>query len=226
MSKRLIIVWVALAALVIGLRAFERDGHLFESAEEHAAHTGVPTGDRRLMPAAIAEIGIIEIAYGGALHRFERDAQGAWFYHAHATNVQAVADHTHVADAQVAQRIEKAFAGLEKARLEREFPNDPTADFGVAAPEMFVVVYGRRPDGLPDANAAPLMRYALGNLAPDNLSRYVLPSGRPGAADSTTGSAKIVTIANYQFDNLANLIKDMQSATPGKAAESATAPAQ
>lgn len=199
MSRRLLIVWLLLAALVAAIFFLDRGTHLFESEEEHAAHSGVPSGDRRLLPAPMVDLIAIEVAYGGALHRFERDAQGAWFYHAHATNPEALANHTHVADAQVAQRIAKAFAGLENARLEREFPNDPTADFGVTAPEMFLVVYGR------ESSTAPLARYALGTLAPDNLSRYVLPSG----------SAKVVTIANYQFDNLVALIKDMQGKRPG-----------
>jgi hypothetical protein len=199
MSRRLVFVWLLLAALVAAIFFLDRGTHLFESEEEHAAHSGVPSGDRRLLPAPMVDLAAIEVAYGGALHRFERDAQGAWFYHAHATNPEAVANHTHVADAQVAQRIAKAFAGLENARLEREFPNDPTADFGVTAPEMFLVVYGR------ESGTAPLARYAMGTLAPDNFSRYVLPSG----------SAKVVTIANYQFDNLVALIKDMQGKPPG-----------
>lgn len=199
MSRRLVLVWLLLAALIGAIVVLDHGTHLFESEEEHAAHTGVPSGDRRLLPAPMVDLIAIEVAYGGALHRFERDAQGAWFYHAHATNPEALANHTHVADAQVAQRIAKAFAGLENARLEREFPNDPTSDFGVTAPEMFLVVYGK------ESATAPMARYAMGTLAPDNLSRYVLPGG----------SAKVVTIANYQFDNLVALIKDMQGKVPG-----------
>jgi Domain of unknown function (DUF4340) len=198
MSRRLVIVWVLLLGLVAAIVLLGRERQVIVAGKGEE-HSGVPSGDRRLLPAPMAQLGVIEIAYGGALHRFERDAQGAWFYHAHATNAAAVANHTHRADAAVARRIEKAFAGFENARREREFPNDPSADFGVAAPQMFVVVYGR------DTSAPPLMRYAIGNLAPDNFSRYVLP----------TGSASVVTIANYQFDNLANLIKDMQSKAPG-----------
>jgi hypothetical protein len=210
MSRRLVIVWVLLLGLVGGIVLLGRESKVFVAGKGEE-HSGVPSGDRRLLPAPMAQLGGIEIAYGGALHRFERDAQGAWFYHAHATNAEAVANHTHRADAGVAQRIDKAFAGFENARREREFPNDPSADFGVAAPEMFVVVYGRTSAQAltRDAGAPPLMRYAIGNLAPDNFSRYVLPT------HNTEVSASVVTIATYQFDNLVNLIKDMQSKAPG-----------
>jgi hypothetical protein len=43
----------------------------------------------------------------------------------------------------------------------------------------------------------PLARYAVGIVAPDGVSRYVLP----------VGSTYVVTIANYQIDNLLNLIQ-------------------
>ena len=43
----------------------------------------------------------------------------------------------------------------------------------------------------------PLARYAVGIVAPDGVSRYVLP----------VGSTYVVTIANYQIDNLLNLIR-------------------
>lgn len=195
-SKRLGAVWLLLLALVAGIVVIERRD-ISASGGEEDGH-GVPSGDRRLLPAPMAELGAIEIAYGGAMHRFERDSKGVWFYHAHATNAQDP-NHVHQADAAIAQRIDKAFAGFENARREREFANDASANFGVNAPEMFIVIYAR------DGGAQPLARYSMGALAPDNFSRYVLPAG----------SAKVYTVATYQFDNLVALIKDMQATPQG-----------
>ena len=43
----------------------------------------------------------------------------------------------------------------------------------------------------------PLAQYAVGDIAPDTLSRYVMIIGTP----------VISTIANYQIDNLTGLIQ-------------------
>jgi len=55
---------------------------------------------------------------------------------------------------------------------------------------MVILVY--RPSDL-----QPLLQVAVGDVAPDKLSRYVMVVGRASA----------VTIANYQIDNLLSLIK-------------------
>ena len=55
---------------------------------------------------------------------------------------------------------------------------------------MLILVY--RPDDL-----QPLAQYAVGDLAPDTLSRYVL----------VVGSAVVATIPNYQIDHLLGLIE-------------------
>jgi hypothetical protein len=47
------------------------------------------------------------------------------------------------------------------------------------------------------ANPQPLAQYAVGDVAPDGLSRYVLQ----------VGSASVVTIADYQITNLLDLIQ-------------------
>ena len=66
---------------------------------------------------------------------------------------------------------------------------------------MLILVY--RPDDL-----QPLAQYAIGDLAPDMLSRYVL----------IVGSAAVATIPNYQIDNLLAVIE----AVAGKAAAGRT----
>jgi hypothetical protein len=149
---------------------------------------------RLLLPASVDELGAIEIAQGGTIHRFERDQNGAWFYHgAHAA---ATGSHAHQTDPAMAARIAKALEGFDRARRERNFPlTDGGKNFGVATPQMVILVY--RPQQI-----QPLAQYAVGDIAPDNVSRYVLPVGEP----------QVQTIANYQIENLQNLIRMVSSA--------------
>ena len=181
--RKLIAVWLLLAALVVAIVLIERNDRVVSKAPD----TG--RDERLLIPVAIEELGAIEIAHNGTLHRFERDATGAWFYHGVHSGAQQ--QHTHNSDPATAARIEKAFAGLGRARMERQFPLNLQADeFGVTRPEMFIMVY--RPKEM-----QPLSRYAVGTVAPDKVSRYVLP----------VGSSWVVTIADFQIDNLLSLIQ-------------------
>jgi hypothetical protein len=142
-----------------------------------------------LLPVAIAELAAIEIADAGTLHRFERDGSGAWFYHGVHANAQA--SHAHQTDPAQAQAIDKAFAALGRTRMERQLKLDvQSGAYGLTSPQMIILVYGK-------GNAPPLAQYAVGDVAPDGLSRYVL----------RVGSASVVTIANYQITNLLDLIK-------------------
>lgn len=181
--RKLVIVWLVLVALVITIVLIERhDRRVSETPK-----TG--RDERLLIPVPIEELGAIEIAHNGTLHRFERDAKGAWFYHGVHSGAQT--EHSHTSDPATAARIEKAFGGLGRARMERQFPlNMQTDEFGVTRPEMFIMVY------LPK-QLQPLSRYAVGIVAPDKVSRYVLP----------VGSSWVVTIADFQIDNLLSLIK-------------------
>jgi hypothetical protein len=57
----------------------------------------------------------------------------------------------------------------------------------------------------------PLAQYAIGHVAPDTVSRYVVVVGRP----------VVVTIAGYQVDNLLALVQAIgggadQASTPGR----------
>ena len=193
-TPRLVVVWGVLLLLIGAIVAVE----LQDRAAAPSAGS-VPVRDPRLLlPVPIEQVGSIEIAYGGAVHRFERDANGAWFYHgAHA---QAQAGHAHQVDPAAAERIAKAFAGFDRARIERELPlQDGGKELGVTTPKMVILVY--RPSEL-----QPLAQYAVGDVAPDKFSRYVLPVGKP----------QVVTIANYQIENLTGLIEAVTG--PGAAA--------
>ncbi|MEK6209279.1 MAG: hypothetical protein AABM64_02735 [Pseudomonadota bacterium] len=183
MSRRLIAVWLLFAALAVAIVLIERQHRTATIAGEGSRD------ERRLLPAEMAELGAIDVMHKGTLHRFERDSAGVWFYHGIHTGSEQ--QHGHKADPAVAAQIEKAFTGFGRTRMERQFPLNIQADeFQVTRPEIFIMVY--RPK-----EVQPLARYAVGIVAPDGVSRYVLP----------VGSTYVVTIADFQIDNLLSLIQ-------------------
>lgn len=176
----------------------------------------VETRDSRwLVPVAVEEIGAIEIILEGKSHRFERDKQGAWFFHQqHADNPQL---NVHNADAKQVETITMAFNMLTRAQREQKIPYEdkcnslggntahprhngpeaakpvcinPSADeYGVGMPGVLVIGY--RPNEL-----QPAFNLAFGKATPDSYSRYVLPFG----------SNIIYTVPNFQYTNLTDLI--------------------
>lgn len=181
---RLLAVWLVLLVLVGAIVVLER-ADLAGSKARRDSHGADP---RMLLPVPVDQLGTVELAHAGTLHRFERDAAGTWFYHGVHTGSEGT--HAHEADPSMAERIERTFAAFGRTRIERQFTlNTDAKDFGVTTPEMVILVY--RPNDL-----QPLAQYAVGDIAPDALSRYVL-----------VGGAAVVTIPNYQVDNLLALIE-------------------
>ena len=190
--RRVLIVWLLLAALIagIGVLEFRKRSRLPESVAEHVAGA---EGSRLLLPAAVADLGAIEIGHAGTLHRFERDGTGAWFYHGIHAGAQAA--HAHQTDPVQAQTIDKAFGALGRTRMERQLKLDVQANaFGLTSPQMIIIVYAKD-------NPLPMAQFAVGDVAPDGLSRYVLP----------VGSNFVVTIADYQIENLLGLIDKLKA---------------
>lgn len=181
---RLLAVWLVFLALVAAIAAIEYG--------ERAGPGAQGAGDADaglLLPVPVDQINAIELGHAGTLHRFERDSAGAWFYHGAHTGSQA--SHQHRADPAVAARIAKSFAAFGRTRVERRFPLDAQSPrYGVTAPATVILLY--RPDA-----PQPFAQYAIGDIAPDTFSRYVL----------RIGSAEVVTIPDYQVDNLLALIK-------------------
>jgi hypothetical protein len=202
LRPRLVTAWLALAALVGVIVALE-----------HADLVGPrPGGDANadphlLLPVPVARLGAIEVAHAGRLHRFERDATGAWFYHGVHTGSEGV--HAHTPDPALAARIERAVAAFGRTRIERQLPLGASGDYGVAVPETLILVY--RPH-----DPQPLVQYAVGDIAPDTFSRYVQVVGRPA----------VVTIPNYQIDNLLALIQRVGGPSERGGAPRARAPAR
>ncbi len=202
--RRVLIVWLVLALLMAGIAVNEYRNR--SRIPEKVAETipGVE-GSRVLIPVPITDLAVIELVQAGTQRRFERDAGGTWYYHGMHSGSQQV--HEHKTDPARAQVIEKAFAALGRARMERQFKLDvQSANYGLASPQMIIVVYLK-------GNPLPLAQFAVGDVAPDGQSRYVLP----------VGGAYVVTIADYQIGNLLSLIDAMASADT-KATHSAQVP--
>src|SRR6185503_20053167 len=73
--RRLVIVWGLLGVLIAGIAAIEYADRL------RAAPAATDADPRRLVPVPVDQLGALEVADAGRLHRFERDARGTWFYH-------------------------------------------------------------------------------------------------------------------------------------------------
>ncbi len=193
-SRRLVIVWSVTTLLIGMIIALE----MLDRGSEDDTH-GADSSDRSrmLLPASIDQLDAIEVLHESAIHRFERDASRAWFYHG--AHVVAEATHAHPPDPVRSKRIDEAFQGLDRARIERTLAIDMgVQQFGLTVPRMLIVVYGQ-------AKPHPLLQIAVGDIAPDAVSRYVLP----------VGAKSVITIANFQIDNLVALIKSMNEPASG-----------
>jgi len=181
--RRSLVVWCVLGVLLLAIGVIEYGDRRATSPDAGATDT------RSLLPVPVDQLGAIEIADRGRLHRFERSAAGTWFYHG--VHTETTATHTHTADPLLSERIERAFAALGRARTERRFDLAGDGDrYGLMAPEVVILVY--RPH-----ETQPLAQYAVGSLAPDTVSRYVALVGR----------RSVVTIPDYQVDNLRGLVQ-------------------
>ena len=95
-----------------------------------------------------------------------------------------------------------------RTRIERRVGRErDIAPYGLAAPKVVILVY--RPGA-----TQPLAQYAVGDVAPDTVSRYV---------DVVGGVAGIVTIPNYQIDNLLALVDAASGAPARRSSPDATA---
>ena len=185
---RLVVVWALLATLVGAIVVTE---HTDLVRPRLRASTADP---RLLLPVPVEQLGAIEVADAGTLHRFERDTTGVWFYHGVHTTTER--PHTHTVEPSTAGRIEQALLAFGRTRVERQLPRDQESKaYGVTTPRMLILVY--RPN-----EARPLAQYAVGDVAPDTVSRYVEAVGGPG----------VVTIPTYQIDNLLTLIAAVRGA--------------
>jgi hypothetical protein len=180
-GKRLIVIWGVLLVLAALIFIGERQ----RSEQLGAASQRVVPW---LLPVPMEKLGAVEVMVKGSMHRFERDAEGRWFYHGvHDANK---AEHGHSTDPQMAAVIDKAMIAFGRVQREQKIALKAGDDeYGVTRPDVFILVY------LPKANE-PLARYAVGTTATDGVSRYILP----------VGASDIVTIPDFHIKNLLTLI--------------------
>lgn len=180
-SKRLLLIWGVLLALAVLIFIGER-----QRSEQMgmSSQRVVPW----LLPAPMQDLGAVEIMVKGSMHRFERDAEGRWFYHGvHDANK---AEHGHNTDPQMAAVIDKAMVVFGRVQREQKIALKAGEDeYGVTRPDVFILVY------LPKADS-PLASYAVGTIATDRVSRYILP----------VGAADVVTVPDFHIKNLLALI--------------------
>lgn len=192
--RRSKIIWSVLAVLLVIVAAIEFSDRSSRSDADdgHDGHSA--SGPSMLMPAPMEEIDAIEIAVDGNLHRFSRDEDNAWFYHGIHAGAQEV--HEHVPDPVLSGKIEKSLGLLGRARIERRFELTDDDPFSVTKPDMIILVYT-------SDLVRPSIRYSVGDLAPDELSRYV----------HIVGGSEVVSIPDYQIRNLRELL-EMVTAQP------------
>jgi hypothetical protein len=180
-GKRLIVIWGVLLVLAALIFIGERQ----RSEQLGAASQRVVPW---LLPVPMEKLGAVEVMVKGSMHRFERDAEGRWFYHGvHDANK---AEHGHSTDPQMAAVIDKAMIAFGRVQREQKIALKAGDDeYGVTRPDVFILVY------LPKADE-PLARYAVGTTATDGVSRYILP----------VGASDIVTIPDFHIKNLLTLI--------------------
>ena len=135
MRRRVRVVWLVLVTLIALVAALE-----YREVIASRAARGAGLDPRMLLPVPVTQIGAVEIADAGVLHRFERDAAGAWFYHgAHAASEGR---HAHAPDPATAARIGQVVDAFGRTRIERQLP--PGADprtYGLTTPRTVVLVW-------------------------------------------------------------------------------------
>jgi hypothetical protein len=183
LRSRVVAVWLLLAGLAGAIAVME-----YRDLVAARAGRTEPVDPRLLLPVPAEQLGALEIADAGRLHRFERGPEGAWFYHGAHTGAEG--DHTHTVDPAAAQRIGQAVAAFGRTRIERTMTGGGGgATYGVTPPRVVILAY--RP-----GERQPVAQYAVGDVAPDTVSRYV----------EIVGGAGVVTIPDYQIQNLLALI--------------------
>lgn len=198
-------IWAVLIALIAVIVLVDRKDDREEQLQAEIASRGEDR-ERNIIPIPIEQVGAIEVAHAGTLHRFERDPEGVWFYHGIHTPVEGT--HGHQTDPALADLIRTKLLGLARGRREREIPLDPKSnDYGLTTPQTLVLVYRIK-------ETQPLAQFAFGDKVPDGVSRYMLELGAKSA----------FTIADFQYDNLMSLVDAIVKANAAASAAPAAAP--
>jgi hypothetical protein len=191
-NRRTIATWGLLVTVAAAIVVIESTGVLGPGGGEgnqEASHQDAGKIEF-LLPVPVDTLGAVEIMFDGGTYRFERDGANAWFLHHHGPDEPKDVVHEHRADAELAPLIKQALGAFGRTRIGRKIGTGVEGvDYGVVDPTMVVTVY-------PAEGRAPLSRYAVGDMLTDGFRRYTKIDDDPN----------IITIANYQIENLQQLI--------------------
>jgi len=194
--SRSLAIWGCLAAALVVIYVVE-ETDIFGPDVYHDIHGDVIKESRAILAAGFGAIAAVELAHDGATYRFDRDASGAWYYHHHDTPVPASDPHDHVADADWAALIDKAFGVFSRTQYLRNLGSGfDGADYGLEPPILAIGLFADKTDN-------PIVRYTVGDVEPDQLRQYAWRSDKD----------EIATIPIYQVENIMQLIAAVRGAT-------------
>ncbi len=172
-------VWLAAAVLAAGLVAADRMD-LFTPPRTDAHGHALNKGPRWLVSLPGEQWTAAEITVDGEKRRVTRDGNGVWRH-----------DGSAAASAAIAQALEV----FGRAQVMREITaSRDVGAYGVLRPRVSVAVYT-------SGSSMPAGRYFFGDLAPDELNRYVLISGE----------FLVVLVPEYHVENLVSLTQVLAS---------------
>ena len=106
-KSRALIIWLLLLVVVGGIVGIEQSGLLGPQVPVDE-HGHAATAPKMLLPSTIDQLTVVEVTGANeAVHRFERNDGGAWFYHTHDSAEAADQPHEHVVDAAESALIEQ-----------------------------------------------------------------------------------------------------------------------
>ncbi len=171
--------WLAGAIVVVGAGALA-----------YAALAPDEAPKRRLLPMPLAELSALEIVIDGRLHRFDRDADRAWYYHRHQERDANGSPDQHVADPDMAAAIAAALERFSRATIERTVAvGAPGEAYGVTRPQVIATLYVA-------GEARPAIHLMIGDPVPGEPNRYLL----------IQDYATIVTIPERHVTDLTELV--------------------
>ena len=192
-NKSLKVVWLVLITLVTLITVINLETAGDVSHAGHGGHDNVFESGA-LLPVKLSDIYAVELVYQGDLFLIEKDEAGHWFYHAHGATNGVLVSHEHQATPNENETISISLIGLENARVERRLKTKEKDAYGVTKPTLISLLYGQD-------KIRPLSQFAFGDLATDRLSRYI----------HLIGSNQVATIADYQYENLINLVEKIKT---------------
>lgn len=195
LSRRTVVVWLALAVLVVAL--IQMDDAPVEGDDRHghgsAALDGLPEGRFPVFAFSEAEIGSVTIVWKGRHVDFERGPNGDWEAGGHAAQHSHESDghshdHVHAPSRQVPPGdVAEQFAIAARMLADRSIePEQAFSEYGLEEPEIAITFRDR-------LNGDPLAVMLVGDLLVSSYAYYAVLERNP---------RRILLIPRYQINLL------------------------